>query len=296
MKVKVKKISDLVPELEADKVNPEDPEKDNNLEKEDMDSKKSELALVPVPECNLLEYHFHAEYYFSVRLYHGDKNEKLDYYHTNALRYIKSSIYNKLTEDPTFTYDYNNGYISTSFINDGVELTLKPQSKISANTLHKMITNVIDTVEKQYSSILLVTSMEVNPRTIPFIYPIHDILTLSSCKAMSRLVTMLYQSRENKGIDDHSRGECFERIKEKIHNAYDYEYNVIMVNDIFIKITNKNDCCYIEEKQIDYIVTIIMAVLIATGGNFEDIICDFKIDDEEIDDINENGKKNGWRF
>lgn len=288
------KVSDIVPELEADQVNPENPEKDSDPEKEDVDSKKSELALVPVPEHNLLENHFHAEYYFSARLYHEDKNAKFDYCLTNALTYLKSSIYNKLTEDPTFACDYNNGYISASFINDGVELTLAPQSKVSVSTLHKMITDTIDMVEKRYSSILLVTSMEVNPKTIPVIYPTHDILTLSSCKAVSRLVTMLYQFRENKGIDDHSRGECFERIKEKIYTAYNYGHNVIMVNDIFIKITNKDDYRYTEGKQIDYMANLIMAVMIATGGNFKDSIYDFKIKD--IDTVIKNGKKNGWRF
>lgn len=295
------KVSDLVPEPEVDQVEPENPEKNNDPEKEDIDSKKSELALVPVPEHNpsvpernLLENHFHAEYYFSVRLYHEDKNAKFDYYLTNALTYLKSSIYNKLTEDQTFSCDYKNGYISASFINDGVEITLAPQSKVSVSTLHKMITDTIDMVEKRYSSILLMTSMEVNPKTIPVIYPTHDILTLSSCKAMSRLVTMLYQFRENKGIDDHSRGECFERIKEKIYTAYNYGYNVIMVNDIFIKITNKDDYRYTEGKQIDHMANLIMAVMIATGGNFKDIIYDFKIKD--IDTVNKNGKKNGWRF
>lgn len=174
-----------------------------------------------------------------------------------------------------------------------VEVVVGPESNTDINFINRIIREATKTTQDEFPNIICNFSISCDKSKINIVYPTNDLLTQSACIGFGRLVTMSYQTRNNKSVDDHTRGECFKRIYDTIKYAYVCGHNVIIIPNGFIRITDKKDNPY-SDKKIDFLANFIMAAVFMNGGDF-----DYIPETLYVPDINEKEKQswnNGWRF
>lgn len=251
------------------------------------------------------EFVFHAniEYVHEINVKHNHENENAEIAEVrNATDYFRKYVHDKLVGNP----DYINSAIVLSdslqypeAFNDKedgaetVEVIVGPESNTAPSTINRIIYEARKITEDIYTNIACTCGVSCDTSKINIAYPTNDLLTQSACVGFGRLVTMAYQTRHNKSVDDHARGECFERIHDSINTAYACGDNVIIIPNGFVRITDKKDDPY-SDKKMDFLTNFIMATVFMNGGDF-----DYIPETLYIPDINEKEKQswnNGWRF
>lgn len=248
------------------------------------------------------EFVFHANigYVHEIDVKHNHENENAEIAEVRAAtQYFRKYVHDRLVGNPDYInlaivlLRYPEVFDNIKGVTETVEVVVDPKSNTDPSTINRIIYEARKITEDTYTNISCACGVSCDTSKITLIYPTNDVLTQSACVGFGRLVTMAYQSRHNNSVDDHARGECFDRIHDSINTAYACGDNIIIIPNGFVRITDKKNNPY-PDKKIDFLVNFIMAMVFMNGGDF-----DYIPETLYVPDINEKEKQSwnsGWRF